>query len=48
MGLRIYLGYFINHYGKGHILDYVNDLGEDAKQIDKVRNIAPTQGSTST
>ena len=48
MGLRTYHGYFINQSSKGYILGHVNDLGKDAKQIDKVRKIAPTQGSTST
>lgn len=37
MGLGIYLGYFVSQNGKGHVLGHVKDLGDDAKQIDKVR-----------
>ena len=37
MGLGAYLGYFISQNGKGHVLGHVKDLGEDSKQIDKVR-----------
>ena len=37
MGLGTYLGYFISQNGKGHVLGHVKDLGDDAKQIDKVR-----------
>ena len=37
MGLGTYLGYFVSQNGKGHVLGHVKDLGEDAKQIDKVR-----------
>ena len=37
MGLGTYLGYSVSQNGKGHVLGHVKDLGEDAKQIDKVR-----------
>jgi len=37
MGLGTYFGYFVSQNGKGHVLGHVKDLGEDAKQIDKVR-----------
>ena len=37
MGLGTYLGYFVSQNGKGHVLGHVKDLGDDAKQIDKVR-----------
>ena len=37
MGLGTHLGYFVSQNGKGHVLGHVKDLGEDAKQIDKVR-----------
>ena len=37
MGLGTYLGYFVSQNGRGHVLGHVKDLGEDAKQIDKVR-----------
>jgi Taurine catabolism dioxygenase TauD, TfdA family len=37
MGLGTYLGYFVSQNGKGHVLGHVKDLGEDAKQIDRVR-----------
>ncbi|MCJ1336311.1 hypothetical protein MMC09_001587 [Bachmanniomyces sp. S44760] len=37
MGLGTYLGYFVSQNGKGHVLGHVKDLGEDSKQIDKVR-----------
>lgn len=36
-GLGSYLGYPVSQNGKGHILGHVKDLGEDSKQIDKVR-----------
>ncbi|KAL9126847.1 MAG: hypothetical protein Q9217_004174 [Psora testacea] len=36
-GLGTYLGYFVSQNGKGHVLGHVKDLGEDARQIDKVR-----------
>lgn len=37
MGLGAYLGYFVSQNGRGHVLGHVKDLGEDSKQIDKVR-----------
>jgi hypothetical protein len=37
MGLGTYLGYFVSQNGRGHVLGHVKDLGEDSKQIDKVR-----------
>jgi hypothetical protein len=37
MGLGTYLGYFVSQNSRGHVLGHVKDLGEDAKQIDKVR-----------
>ncbi|KAI0182021.1 Clavaminate synthase-like protein [Hypoxylon sp. FL1284] len=37
MGLGAYLGYPVSQNGHGHILGHVKDLGEDSKQIDKVR-----------
>ena len=37
MGIGTYLGYFVSQNGKGHVLGHVKDLGDDAKQIDKVR-----------
>lgn len=37
MGLGTYLGYFVSQNGRGHVLGHVKDLGEDAKQTDKVR-----------
>ena len=37
MGLGTYLGYFVSQNGRGHVLGHVKDLGDDAKQIDKVR-----------
>jgi hypothetical protein len=37
MGLGTYLGHFVSQNGKGHVLGHVKDLGDDAKQIDKVR-----------
>ncbi|KAI9732824.1 MAG: hypothetical protein M1834_003762 [Cirrosporium novae-zelandiae] len=37
MGLGTYLGYFVSQNGLGHVLGHVKDLGEDPKQIDKVR-----------
>lgn len=37
MGLGTYLGYFVSQNGKGHVLGHVKDLGDDAKQIDRVR-----------
>lgn len=37
MGLGAYLGYFVSQNGRGHVLGHVKDLGDDAKQIDKVR-----------
>ncbi|MCJ1312690.1 hypothetical protein MMC25_006366 [Agyrium rufum] len=37
MGLGTYLGYFVSQNGRGHVLGHVKDLGEDARQIDKVR-----------
>ena len=37
MGLGTYLGYFVSQNGKGHVLGHVKDLGDDARQIDKVR-----------
>lgn len=37
MGLGTYFGYFVSQNGKGHVLGHVKELGEDAKQIDKVR-----------
>lgn len=36
-GLGTYIGYPVSQNGKGHILGHVKDLGEDSKQIDKVR-----------
>ena len=37
MGLGTYLGYFVSQNGRGHVLGHVKDVGEDSKQIDKVR-----------
>ncbi|KAL8677368.1 MAG: hypothetical protein Q9186_006203 [Xanthomendoza sp. 1 TL-2023] len=37
MGLGTYLGYFVSQNGRGHVLGHVKDLGEDARQTDKVR-----------
>lgn len=37
MGLGTYLGYFVSQNGRGHVLGHVKDLGDDSKQIDKVR-----------
>ncbi|KUJ24089.1 Clavaminate synthase-like protein [Mollisia scopiformis] len=37
MGLGTYLGYFVSQNGRGHVLGHVKDLGDDPKQIDKVR-----------
>ena len=37
MGLGTYLGYFVSQNGRGHVLGHVKDLGEDSRQIDKVR-----------
>jgi hypothetical protein len=37
LGMGTYLGYFVSQNGRGHILGHVKDLGEDPKQIDKVR-----------
>jgi hypothetical protein len=37
MGLGTYLGYFVSQNGRGHVLGHVKDLGDDARQIDKVR-----------
>ncbi|MCJ1248488.1 hypothetical protein MMC30_005706 [Trapelia coarctata] len=37
MGLGTYLGYFISQNGRGHVLGHVKDVGDDARQIDKVR-----------
>ncbi|BDD62954.1 hypothetical protein MPDQ_007857 [Monascus purpureus] len=37
MGLGTYLGYFVSQNSRGHVLGHVKDLGEDSKQIDKVR-----------
>ena len=37
MGLGTYLGYFVSQNGRGHVLGHVKDVGDDAKQIDKVR-----------
>ncbi len=37
MGLRTYLCYFVSQDRKEDVLGHVNDLGEDAKQIDKIK-----------
>ncbi|TGZ78678.1 Clavaminate synthase-like protein [Ascodesmis nigricans] len=37
MGIGTYLGYFVSQNSRGHILGHVKDLGEDSRQIDKVR-----------
>lgn len=37
MGLGTYLGYFISQNGRGHVLGHVKDVGDDPKQIDRVR-----------
>jgi len=37
MGLGTWLGYFVSQNGRGHVLGHVKDLGDDPKQIDKVR-----------
>ena len=37
MGLGSHFGYIVSQNGKGHLLGHVKDLGEDAKQWDKVR-----------
>lgn len=37
MGLGTYLGYFVSQNSRGHVLGHVKDVGEDSKQIDKVR-----------
>ncbi|KAI9793637.1 MAG: hypothetical protein M1835_007109 [Candelina submexicana] len=37
MGLGTYLGHFVSQNGRGHVLGHVKDLGDDSKQIDKVR-----------
>ncbi|MCJ1474195.1 hypothetical protein MMC13_002853 [Lambiella insularis] len=37
MGLGTYLGYFVSQNGRGHVLGHVKDVGDDPKQIDKVR-----------
>jgi hypothetical protein len=37
LGLGTYLGYFVSQNGRGHVLGHVKDLGDDPKQIDKVR-----------
>ncbi|MCJ1316479.1 hypothetical protein MMC15_001800, partial [Xylographa vitiligo] len=37
MGLGTCLGYFVSQNGRGHVLGHVKDVGDDAKQIDKVR-----------
>jgi hypothetical protein len=37
MGLGTHLGYFVSQNGRGHVLGHVKDLGDDPKQIDKVR-----------
>lgn len=37
LGMGTYLGYFVSQNGRGHVLGHVKDLGEDPKQIDKVR-----------
>jgi len=37
MGLGTYLGYSVSQNCKGHVLGHVKDLGDDAKQIDRVR-----------
>jgi len=37
MGLEPYLVYFVSQNGKGHLLDPVKDLWEDARPIDKFR-----------
>ncbi|KAI4133054.1 MAG: hypothetical protein LQ347_002326 [Umbilicaria vellea] len=37
MGLGTYLGYFVSQNGRGHVLGHVKDVGDDSKQIDKVR-----------
>ncbi|KAF1984124.1 taurine catabolism dioxygenase TauD [Aulographum hederae CBS 113979] len=37
MGLGTYLGHFVSQNGRGHVLGHVKDLGEDSRQIDKVR-----------
>ncbi|MCJ1395162.1 hypothetical protein MMC18_008043 [Xylographa bjoerkii] len=37
MGLGTYLGYFVSQNARGHVLGHVKDVGDDPKQIDKVR-----------
>ena len=37
MGLGTYMGYFVSQNGRGHVLGHVKDVGDDPKQIDKVR-----------
>ena len=37
MGLGSHFGYIVSQNGKGHLLGHVKDLGEDAKQWDRVR-----------
>ncbi|KAG9558049.1 Clavaminate synthase-like protein, partial [Aureobasidium melanogenum] len=37
MGLGTYLGYFVSQNSRGHVLGHVKDVGEDSRQIDKVR-----------
>lgn len=37
MGLGSHIGFPVSQNGRGHILGHVKDLGEDSKQIDKVR-----------
>ena len=37
MGLGTYLGYFVSQNGRGHVLGHVKDVGDDPKQIDRVR-----------
>ena len=37
MGLGSHFGYVVSQNGKGHLLGHVKDLGEDAKQWDRVR-----------
>jgi len=37
MGIGTTLGYFVSQNSRGHVLGHVQNLGEDATQIDKVR-----------
>ena len=37
LGIGTYLGYFVSQNSRGHVLGHVKNLGDDPKQIDKVR-----------